>query len=535
MIYGARSNGNQHGLVLTKSAVVETMLDRVGYIASKDLSSIKIVEPAAGDGAFAISIVNRLYESSKKFHFSFQDALSNVYLYEIDRSMASALRKRIIYRLKSIASVMPKSMITTADFLSSDVPNADVVIGNPPYVRHENIPEIQKELYRKQFGTFTHRSDLFIAFYEKSLRALNQGGVLSFICSNRWLKNQYGKRLREYVGAHFSVDEIIDLEGTSPFEEDVIAYPAITIIRNSTVRRESKYIKVDNIDDLKKLSDTPATRILHTHKSNDWFMSVQSGGSHEKYLDTIVNQGFKIGIGVATGSDKTFIRNDFLEIVEKELTLPILTSGDLRGNKFKWSGKYILNPFSKDGDLIDLKKFPKAKAYFESHKSALLKRHVSVKSPQSWYKTIDKINPELTYKDKIILPDISGNSYLFIDRGNYYPHHNLYYITGKSYEQLALLAAVLMSNFVRDQLSELGNKMNGGYPRWQSQNLKKLQVPIIDAIPKESSVKLFNAYQSGDVDEINNLVTPRRISEYEFSFGQSRLFDPSAQTYGLAS
>jgi adenine-specific DNA-methyltransferase len=535
MIYGVRSNGNQHGLVLTKSIVVETMLDKAGYIASRDLSSIKILEPAAGDGAFAISIVNRLYESSKKFHFSFQDALSNIYLYEIDQSMASALKRRITSRLKSLSHVLPKSMITTADFLLSDVPNVDVVIGNPPYVRHENIPETQKDLYRKQFGTFSHRSDLFIAFYEKSLRSLNQRGVLSFICSNRWLKNQYGKRLREYVGVHFSVDEIIDLEGTNPFEEDVIAYPAITIIRNSTARHESKYIKIDKIDDLKRLSETPATRMLHTHKPNDWFMSVQNGESHEKYLDTIVNQGFKIGIGVATGSDETFIRNDFQEIVEKELLLPILTSRDLKGNKFKWSGKYILNPFSKDGDLIDLSKFPKAKSYLESHKSTLVKRHVSVKSPQSWYKTIDKINPELTYKDKIILPDISGNSYLFIDRGNYYPHHNLYYITGKSYEQLALLAAVLMSDFVRDQLSELGNKMNGGYPRWQSQNLKKLLVPIIDAIPKESSKKLFEAYQLGDIDEINNLVTPKRISDYEFSFGQSRLFEPSAQTYHLAS
>lgn len=535
MIYGARSNGNQHGLVLTKSIVVETMLDKAGYVASKNLSSIKIVEPAAGDGAFAISIVNRLYESSKNFHFSFQDALSNIYLYEIDKSMALTLKKRIASLLRNISYVLPKSMIKVADFLLSDVPKADIIIGNPPYVRHEKIPQTQKEAYRKLFGTFTHRSDLFIAFYEKSLLALNQDGVLSFICSNRWLKNQYGKKLREYVGVHFSVDEIIDLEGTCPFEEDVIAYPAITIIRNSKVKQESKYIKIGNIDDLKKLSETPTTRMLHTHRPNDWFMSVQSGKSHEKYLDTIINQGFKIGIGVATGSDKIFIREDFQHIVEKELTIPILTSRDLKGNKLEWSGKYIINPFSKNGDLINLDQFPKAKSYFESHKDILVKRHISARNPENWYKTIDKINPELTYKDKIILPDISGNYNVLIDRGNYYPHHNLYYITGKRYEKLALLAAVLMSDFVRNQLLELGNKMNGGYPRWQSQNLKKLQVPIIDAIPKESAVKLFEAYQLGNVNEINRLVNPSRISEYEFSFGQSRLFEPSIQSYDIAS
>ena len=194
MIYGTRSNGNQHGLVLTKPIVVDTMLDKVDYVASRDLSSVKILEPAAGDGAFAISIISRLYESSKNFDFSFQKALSNISLFEIDEAMSATLKNRISEQLKDLSHSLPESLITTADFLLSDIPKTDIIIGNPPYVRHENIPEQQKSTYRRLFGTFTHRSDLFIAFYEKSLRSLKSEGVLSFICSNRWLKNQYGSQ-----------------------------------------------------------------------------------------------------------------------------------------------------------------------------------------------------------------------------------------------------------------------------------------------------------------------------------------------------
>jgi hypothetical protein len=520
MIYGARSNGNLHGQVITKPIVVDTMLDRVGYIASKDLSSVKIVEPAAGDGAFALTIINRLYKSSKKFNFSFEKALQNISLYEIDEVMSNSLRNRIKVRLNELSANIPESLIVTDDFLLFEIQMCDIVIGNPPYVRHENIPDDKKSTYRKKFGTFTHRSDLFIAFYEKGLKILNPEGVLSFICSNRWLKNQYGQRLRELIGLQYSINEIIDLEGTCPFEEEVIAYPAITTIRNTTKKIDSKYYKINDINDLIQFPKAYfSSRTLNTRTSKDWFSYNEKGHRHEKYLDTIVNQGFKIGIGVATGLDKVFIRNDFQQLIENELLLPILISKDLKGNELKWSGNYVLNPYQENGDLIDLEKYPKAKNYLITHQDALQKRHVSKKYPEKWYKTIDRINPELTYKDKIILPDMSGNYHIFIDRGQYYPHHNLYYVTGKSYENLVLLSAVLMSDFVMSQLLELGNKMNGGYPRWQSQNIKKLKVPIISAIPKDSARRLADAYNHKDISEINKLVIPLKISEYSFSIG----------------
>ncbi len=527
MKYGIRSNGNEHGVVLTKPVVVKFMLDRVEYTASKNLNQIRVIDPAAGDGVFPVEIIKRLYASSKTFGFSFQQALEHLHFVEVDEAMCDRLRERLEALINGYSAQMPGQMIVCADFLMSSFQKADLVIGNPPYVRHENIPSHAKTEYKSEFRTFRHRSDLYVAFYEKGLRILNESGTLTFICSNRWLKNQYGAGLRQLINQAFSLREIIDLEETCPFEEDVIAYPAITTIDNSSKPSLSLYFEINEIDSLFELDRTLPTRI-DTGNFKNWFNYRLPNSEDDKFLELIENQGFKIGIGVATGADKVFIRDDLQNIVEPSRLLPIVLAKDLRNNDFNWSGNYVVNPFTENGELINLQDFPLLKKYFNSHKELLLQRHVSKKNPKSWYKTIDKINPKIAKKEKILLPDISGNSKLFVDRGDFYPHHNLYYIYGRSYDDLIILAAILMSEFVRKQLCFLGNKMNGGYPRWQSQNLKKLRLPLIDAIPTLIKADIIAAYRKDSIDGINSIISDSLFKRMNFSKGQVRLFEPES-------
>lgn len=529
MIYGARSNGGHHGLVFTKTDVVEVMLDRVGYTANSNLSQVTVVEPAAGDGAFAIEIIRRLHKSSQNFDFPFSEAISNLSFYELDPQTCERLKERIQSTLEGLGEYLSENLVRHEDFLLAKTGKCDLVIGNPPYVRHENIPQDKKSLYRTKFATFRHRSDLFVAFYEKGLHLLKPHGTLSFICSNRWLKNQYGYSLRQLIGLSFSLKEIIDLEKTNPFQEEVMAYPAITTIQHKTYDKGGIYHSLDSINELFALDKKKApTRKINTRNPSNWF-SQHYDSAFDRSLDSIENQGFKIGIGVATGLDRVFIRKDFPTLLEPEVVLPLLISRDTRNNTLTWSGNYILNPFDKHGNLIDLNKYPKAKAYLESEKDALSSRHTAKKNANAWYKTIDKITPELTQKEKILLPDISGNNHLLIDRGDFYPHHNLYYITGADYGKLVLLAAILMSNFVKDQLMEFGNKMNGGYPRWQSQNLKRLRIPVLDAIPAALARKISDAYHQKDYCSINQLINAETVSELEITSGQMSFFDPQQE------
>lgn len=246
----------------------------------------------------------------------------------------------------------------------------------------------------------------------------------------------------------------------------------------------------------------------HSFKSlpipeNDEWDNVFNFNTYNTISNSIEAQGYKIGIGVATGADNIFISTKLKGIVEDELLVPAINARDLKGDRIQWGGRYLLNPYCKNGSLINLNDFPKAKRYLETHKARLASRHKALRNPEAWYGTIDKVNSLLQSQPKILIPDISGNDYLFVDKGEYYPQHNIYYITGGKDNELQLLAAILMSDFVRTQLNNVSNKMNGGYARWQSQHLRKLRIPTITNISSTLAEKILECYHTRNIEGIN--------------------------------
>lgn len=501
-MYGNRSNGKKHGDVFTSPDIVKYMLDLSEYTSDRDLSSITVIEPSCGEGEFVLEIIYRLSQSAEKYKFSLNEVIKRCLVcFDIDKVKI----EKCIHKIHKFNSTIElgEDIFRHEDFLLADVKKADLIIGNPPYVRQEQIPECKKETYRHLFFTFKHRADLYIPFFEKSLSLLRPNGKHCFICSNRWLKNQYGYNLRNMISSSFDLQVIVNLEKVNPFQEEVIAYPAISLIANKPAGNSFKYIDIESLNSL-----TLPHEFDGEHKmphNGDWSDTFNVVSNHLK-LTSIEDLGFKIGIGVATGADKIFIGKHLIDSVEKELLLPILTSRDIRNNNLKWGGNYLFNPFDEDGNIIDLSMYPKAHAYMELHKERLQSRHVSQKNPSYWYRTIDKVYKHLLSQPKILLPDISANNQIMIDAGHFYPHHNLYYITGDDIDNLKILSAFLMSDFVVSQLSRLANNMNGGYPRWQSQYIKKLKVPDIYAINTCDSKTLISFYDAKNLSGINSVV-----------------------------
>ena len=74
----------------------------------------------------------------------------------------------------------------------------DVIIGNPPYVRQELFKEFSN-YFIKEYKSYSGKADLFIYFYEKSLRIVNQNGLVSFISSGKFLEASYGKPLIKLI------------------------------------------------------------------------------------------------------------------------------------------------------------------------------------------------------------------------------------------------------------------------------------------------------------------------------------------------
>lgn len=498
--YGKRSNGRHHGDVFTSPEIVCFILDTVGYTSDRDLSKFYILEPSFGSGEFLMEIQRRIIESSAKYGFDAVKAFQScVYGCEID----SEKYHSCVSRLCGEMSVSELPNLKNEDFLFLDLDvRFDFVVGNPPYVRYENIPHAARDLYRARFKTFHYRCDLYVLFYEHSLKLLANGGKHCFICSNRWLKNEYGKKLRSLIVGSYNLERLVDVEQLNAFQESVLAYPVISVVTNTANSFNVMTARVDDMAGLKNNLQYQERR----YESVDNFDAIFSSAPRHE-LSTIEEQNFAIGIGVATGADSVFISASLLDTVETEVVVPIVNARDLTGNKFVWGGRFLLNPYDENGGLINLNNYPKAKLYLENHRTILQKRHI-VKNNRCWYALIDKVKPGLRRKPKILLPDISANAYIFVDDGLYYPSHNLYYITAKdrNKKSLMILAAILMSDFVREQVVRFSNTMNGGFPRWQSQVLKKLRIPEIDRIPSVYKKSILNAYCNFDIKEINRLV-----------------------------
>lgn len=280
-----------------------------------------------------------------------------------------------------------------------------------------------------------------------------------------------------------------------------MAYPAITVISNDAPSATYHYMEITDIEQLGRRKWKEKEMSL----TDDW-SEMFSDITHPSSLLSIEEQGFHIGIGVATGADRIYISPKLKDMIEEDRILPAINARDLTGDKLNWNGEYLLNPFDEKGNLVDLTSYPKAQAYLESKKEILSNRHIAKKSPDKWYRTIDKVKAELQYTPKILIPDISGNSLLFIDEGHFYPLHNIYYITGEDTHQLKILCSILMSDFVKKQIQRLSTNMNGGYARWQSQNLRKLRIPCIKGITQEQATILEEGYDKKDLKLINDCI-----------------------------
>lgn len=503
-----RRSGRNHGEVFTHNSIVNYLLDEVNYLSHLNLSSVKILEPASGTGSFAKEIIIRLYDSSLLYGFSFTEALeTNVRFVELDKNNYS----KLVYQLqKSVHSFgvdydfHKSKVITNNDFLTTAFyEKFDCIVGNPPYVRHELISDELKEIYKKSYKTFKYRADLYILFYERSLQLLNNQGVLSFICSNRWLYNQYGQLLREKIATSFHLHKLLNMEKASPFDENVIAYPCISTIKNTINQDVTLFYETDS-------KDVDLYSILFTKvpcpQNGSWQNLFLNYNLNHFALKSITNQKFEIGIGVATGADKVFIKNESeILAIEKSRLLPIVTSRDLTDLGIRWKKQYLLNPYE-NGILCDLINYPNFQQFLYSQKEVLLKRHTVKKNLNKWYKTIDNIKPDLLSKPKLLLPDIAGMNRLIIDEGKYYPHHSLYYITSESISELKILACILMSDFIREQLSQIGICMNGGLPRFQSQTLKKLRIPDLNRLEAYDKFELIEAYDNIDYPQMNKII-----------------------------
>jgi hypothetical protein len=106
----------------------------------------------------------------------------------------------------------------------------DAVIGNPPYVRQEQVSAIKPYLAQAHSAVYDGVADIYVYFYHQGLELLRPNGRMSYIVTNKWLRAGYGEPLRGYFARSALVEQIVDF-GHAPIFADADTFPCIIALR----------------------------------------------------------------------------------------------------------------------------------------------------------------------------------------------------------------------------------------------------------------------------------------------------------------
>ncbi|MDO8722887.1 MAG: TaqI-like C-terminal specificity domain-containing protein, partial [Syntrophales bacterium] len=260
----------------------------------------------------------------------------------------------------------------------------DVVIANPPYVRHETIKDIKPQL-SKDFGSFyCGTADIYTYFYKKGLDVLKPNGHLCFIAPNKFMRAGYGKNTRTLLTTQATPKIVMDFCDLPIF--DATTYPSILLLEKRHPVMNDKTIAATFTDgaQLERLEETLSvisfSMPIKSLKSEGWNLE-----RHEilVLMEKLRNAGKPLGEyvqgrfyrGILTGLNEAFVIDEntrkkliFEDSKSKELIKPWLRGQDIKKWKAEWAELYLINIASsanKEWPWSDEKTESKAKKIFK--------------------------------------------------------------------------------------------------------------------------------------------------------------------------
>ena len=512
------------GAIFTRRWVAELVLDLAGYTADEPLWADTVIEPACGHGAFLDVIVDRLLVSCERAGVDPRTLGAAIVAMDVDPDAVAVSRAATSRRLtesgmsRKDATKLARSWIRAGDFLKSarSLPLARWVVGNPPYVRIEDVSREDMAVYRAEWTTMSGRADLYVGFYEAGLGRLKEGGRLTFICADRWMRNRYGAGLRALVEQDFCIDACIVMHAVDAFEDRVSAYPAITVIGSDP---QGEALVVDASD---AFDSEAASRLVKAYKRGaapvvvddtfraSWLPTWPRGAGSwpaavpeqlallsalEARLPTLAETDAHVSVGVATGADDVYVVSS-PDLVEAQFLHPTLAARETAFGGIEWKRRYLVSPWTAEG-LADLEEFPRLSAYLQQNRPRLVQRHVAKNNPERWWRTIDRVDPRIVGKQKLLVPDLKDRIHPVYDQGMFMPLHSLYYITSESWD-LPVLGGLLMSDIANMFVEAYSVRMANGYMRVSAQYLRRVRVPRPEALSRQVADELRTAFWERD-------------------------------------
>ncbi|WP_283795042.1 class I SAM-dependent DNA methyltransferase [Campylobacter coli] len=399
----------------------------------------------------------------------------------------------------------------------------DLIIGNPPYIRQEELKELKPHL-AKNYKVYKGTSDIYTYFYELGFNVLKENGILSFITSNKYTRAGYGEALREFLLKNTYILKYIDLNGIKVFDSATVDTSILCFEKSKSKDNKFKYLALSNeilktcAYDIGLYKDFAEFSQNSLSKESFTFSDENTSALKAKIerIGTPLKewQGLNIYRGILTGYNEAFIittekRNEILanckDEAEKERTAKLirkmLRGRDIKRYSYEWAGLWVINTHNgyknQNGEkveAINIDHYPSLKKHFDEFYPQLEKRADKGLTP---YNLRNCAYIEEFEREKIVYSEIVRKPQFYLDtKLNFYAEATSFILTG---ENLKYLIAFLNNDFVAFIFKTFyagGNLGENGF-RYKKAFLEKLPIPKINSKNEKLANELINL-----VDEI---------------------------------
>ncbi len=404
----------------------------------------------------------------------------------------------------------PEVLDDEGDFLGFDC-----IIGNPPYIRQEQIREI-KPLLQKQYQDFYNSTaDIYTYFFALSYHLLKEKGFNAFITSNKYARAKYGAKLRELLLKKTTIVSYMELNALKVFESANVDTSIMSFIKQEPSKESDfKYYEPtpDDKNDLKSARSLPMKQNALSTESFifanaallDLRDKIESVGTPLKDWDIQINYGIK------TGANEAFIiptekREEILNACKTQeerkrtevLIKPILRGKDIKRYSYEWADLWVIfipwhfpntnNPKNMEENEQDFSiHYPIIYSHLLSHKDKLLKRNKDETGKRyEWYclqRWAANYYQEFE-KEKIVYGEIVQEPRFYLDNGEcelgyFYAEATSFILTG---EHLRYLLGMLHSKLITFAFKTFyagGGLGESGY-RYKKAFIERLPIPKI--------------------------------------------------------
>ncbi|RTJ86764.1 restriction endonuclease [Campylobacter jejuni] len=400
----------------------------------------------------------------------------------------------------------------------------DLIIGNPPYIRQEELKELKPHL-TKNYKVYKGTSDIYIYFYELGFNVLkDRGGVLSYITSNKYTRAGYGEALREFLLKNVKFLEYTDLNGIKVFDSATVDTSILCFEKSKSKDNKFKYLALSNeilktcAYDIGLYKDFAEFSQNSLSKESFTFSDENTSALKAKIerIGTPLKEWYGLNIyrGILTGYNEAFIittekRNEILanckDEAEKERTAKLmrkmLRGRDIKRYSYEWAGLWVIGTFP--SLKIDIEQYPALKQYLSQFLPRIEQsgeKGCRKKTSNKWFETQDNIAYyEEFEREKIVYPNMNKEFIAFFDNEFFLLNQKCFILSHQSNnkKELLYLTALLNSNVNFYYFKQIGAKLGVSGYEMSKIFVEKLPIPKINSKNEKLADELINL-----VDEI---------------------------------